>query len=356
MVCKTRRVSGLGDVIRSRVGAWGVSALPLEQAVFGTDDPDALAAAVDDWCRTHLDAPIECYRFFDASSGSVHGVTLADGRDVVVKVHRPGLTRAYLDAVHETQGRLVAHGCPGPRPLVAPVPAPPGHITAEEMLGPFIKEDAHAPAVRRSLAAGLVAFVELARAAIPEPGPMLSHPMAVEGDALYPEPHSPRFDFEATRTGAEWIDELALVARRQLAACDRGLPILTHGDWRIDNVRVAGGRIVAIYDWDSVSVEPEASAVASAARTFCCDWDRASELRFPSPGEIAAFIAEYEHARSAPFIEQERALLAASMVASLAYGARCEHSVAAPAIADSQQGMLRALGPRLLAGGLAALQ
>jgi Ser/Thr protein kinase RdoA (MazF antagonist) len=350
-------MSGLGDVIRARCAAWGVVALPLERAVFGTDDPDALAAAVDRWCRAHLGAAIARYRFFDSSSGSVHGVQLDDGREVVVKVHRPGLGRAYLDALYDVQATLVANGCAGPRPLVAPVPAPPGHIVAEEMLGPFVKPDAHDPAVRRTLAAGLADFVRLGRAAFPELDPRLVHPMTVSDDALYPEPHSPRFDFEATSAGAEWIDELALAARGRLAACDQGPVVLTHGDWRIDNVRVDAGRVVAIYDWDSVCVQPEAAAVATAALTFCCDWGQSERRRFPAPGEITAFIAEYERARGAAFNAAEKDFIAASMVATLAYGARCEHADPYPTDrgADSQQGMLHALGAPLLDHGLGAL-
>ncbi len=149
---------------------------------------------------------------------------------------------------------------------------------------------------------------------------------------------------------------LARVARGRCSAGAAAPLVLTHGDWRVDNVRVQSGRVTAIYDWDSLSLEPEASAVATAARMFCCDWDQTSHPRFPSPAEIAAFIAEYEHACDAWFNQHERVLLAASMVASLAYGARCEHSVAVPEVADSKRAMLRALGPSLLTDGLDALR
>jgi len=350
-------VNVLGEVIRARLAEWGTSALPLERAVFGTEEPDALAAGVDTWCREHLQASIARYHFFDSSSGSVHGVLLDDGRDVVVKVHRPGCSRVYLDAVHEAQLALLAYGWPAPRPLVAPVPAPPGHITAEELLGPFEKLDGHDPVVRRALAEGLAGFVQAGRDAFPTPPVALVHPMAVVGQALYPEPHSARFDFEATRAGAEWIDALALEARLQLAMQDRPPPVLTHGDWRIDNVRVASGHILAIYDWDSVCTEPEAAAVATAALTFSVDWDQTARPRFPQPAEMHAFIAEYEHARGTALDDAARRFIATSMVASLAYGARCEHADPGTTHGgtDSQQHLLRSLGPPLLEHGLAAL-
>jgi Ser/Thr protein kinase RdoA (MazF antagonist) len=226
------------------------------------------------------------------------------------------------------------------------------------MLGPFAKRDGRDPASRGALARGLVAFVALARAVFPHGDDRLVQPMTVPDGALYPEPHSLRFDFAATSVGAEWIDDLARTARAQLAQCEVPPSVLTHGDWRIDNVRVDGGRVIAIYDWDTVCMQPEVSSVASAALTFSVDWDRPVGERFPAPADIRTFIAEYEHARGAQFTAVELSWLAAAMVAALAYGARCEHADVNehPSFGDSQQGLLRTLGPGLLADGLDALR
>ena len=138
----------LGRVISARVEAWGGAELPLERLTFGTTEPDAIAAAIDAWCATNLGAGIEQYHFFDSSSGSVHGVRLRDGRDVVVKVHRPDLTLAYLDAISTVQRAFAEHGLPAPRPLTGPVPYGPVHITAETMLDSGPPADGHDPAVR----------------------------------------------------------------------------------------------------------------------------------------------------------------------------------------------------------------
>ena len=83
--------------------------------------------------------------------------------------------------------------------------------------------------------------------------------------------------------------------------------MLVHGDWRIENANVAAGEVVAIYDWDSVCVEPELFAVATAAVTFCVDWSRPVGEHFPTNAEIRAFIGEYETARGAPFSDAQRA-------------------------------------------------
>jgi hypothetical protein len=348
----------LGDVIRAQLERWGLFELPLEESVFGTADPDRLAGAVSEWCADNLGAEIARYRFFDSSSGSVHGVMLTDDRDVVVKVHRSNVQREFLDPLHAVQSEMVAHGCPGARPLVGPIAMPPGHVTAEEMLGPFPKADGHNPGVRGALARGLAAFVTQARAVFPNGEERLVHPMQAADGELFPEPHSLRFDFAATSAGAEWIDDLARAAHAQLAQIEPGPATLTHGDWRIDNVRVQDGRVIAIYDWDSVCMQPEAASVATAAVTFPVDWDTPPGRRFPSPAAIRTFVTEYEHARGAPFGVDDHRWIAASMVAILAYGARCEHADTAeahPRVGDSHQGLLGTLGPGLLDQGLDSL-
>ena len=55
-----------------------------------------------------------------------------------------------------------------------------------------------------------------------------------------------------------------------------------------------------------------------------------------------------------PFTADERTQVAVEIVAGLAYGARCEHSIDFVG-ADSQSDMLRRLGEPLLERGLAVL-
>ena len=111
-----------------------------------------------------------------------------------------------------------------------------------------------------------------------------------------------------------------------------------------------------MYDWDSVYVAPETTAVAAAATTFSVDWRQRGGNRFPGPPEIGAFISEYEVARGG-FTSAERDTLVASMVASLAYGARCEHAnVSQPSsFDDTQRGLLDSIGSTLLEHGLGSL-
>jgi hypothetical protein len=347
-------VTDLGDVIAARVAGWDGVDLALERLAFGSSDPDVIGLAVDAWCRTHLGAGIVRYHFFDSSSGSVHGVALTDGRDVVVKVHRPGLSRAFLGTVADVQAAFVAHGVPGPRPLAGPVPHGPVNVTAEALLRPGSRADGHDPVVRGALARGLARFVAVGRD-LDVARERLEHPMAMPANDLYPPPHSARFDFAATSAGAEWIDALARRARSALDGAKPGSRVLVHGDWRIENVHVVDGAVAAIYDWDSVCVQPEVFAVATAAVTFPVDWSRPAGERFPTNAEMRTFIAEYERARGEPFQDAERAALAPRMAYHLAYGARCEHADHHPPVDDSQQGLLARLGDPLLRRGLAVL-
>ena len=346
----------LSAVIERRLAAWGFPDLPLERELFAASEPVAIAAAVDAWCRAHLGAGVEEYVFFESSSGSVHGVRLVDGRAVVVKGHRAAASRAFLDAVLAVQAGLASSGYPAPRPLAGPVPAGSGHVTAEEMVLCDTAVDGHDPDLRRLLASGLAQFVALGRP-YRDALAAAAHPMDVPADALYPRPHSARFDFAATNEGAEWIDDLAARARAVLRAGPDVPRAVVHGDWRIENVGIRAGRLAAVYDWDSVRVAPEHEALAGAATTFSVDWRRERGQRFPVPAEIGAFVGDYAVARGTPLAAWERKLAAAAIVASLAYGARCEHADRGrpPAGADSHRGLLREIGAALLDEGLAVL-
>src|SRR5205085_1228868 len=81
--------------------------------------------------------------------------------------------------------------------------------------------------------AGLAAQVRAGRDV--DPTGLEEHPMAVTDD-LYPTPHTTLFDFEKTAAGAEWIDEIAVVARQARDAdADRAI---VHADWSARNIRV----------------------------------------------------------------------------------------------------------------------
>ena len=67
--------------------------------------------------------------------------------------------------------------------------------------------------------------------------------------------------------------------------------LIVHADWRPDNIRVndIGDELVAIYDWDSLRVEPEASALGQVAAMYSIDWSLPSGPHFADAADCVAF-------------------------------------------------------------------
>ena len=140
-------------------------------------------------------------------------------------------------------------------------------------------------------------------------------------------PGSP-FDFAATAAGAEWIEEIGARARTLLDAAPRTAPVVGHFDWRSENVPVAGGRVVAVFDWDSVGAATEPIVVGSATHHFTLDWRvadpaRAHPRRGPRLRRRLRGGPRAGRSRTA-----ERVAARTAYVFCTAYGARCEHVLA----------------------------
>lgn len=318
----------------------------VEQAIFDTVDPVTIARRIEEFISQRL-GTVDHARFYRPGVGVVAGLVLADGSQIVLKVHRWNVTAERLSAVQRLQEHLERAGLPAPLPLLAPEPLGAGIATAEEMILGRPASARSAP-LRRAVAQGLYDFISAARdfdhvAALGEP--VLLRTM---DEPLWPEPHDVRFDFQATAAGAEWIDAFALSARRRLQeiGTDR---VAGHFDWRVENLGFAGPRIVAIYDWDSVCAAPEAVVVGNAAGQFSADWTTGDGDRLPSLTEMRAFVDDYERARGSRFNHRQGGLLDAANLALCAYGARCQHSnvVLHPQVAEAHNsGWIRLLRQR----------
>ena len=103
-----------------------------------------------------------------------------------------------------------------------------------------------------------------------------------------------------------------------------GALIVATTDWRVENMRLADGRVTAVYDWASLSLLREPVLAGSAAHAFTTNWSVDDRRQFPTFGEALAFVADYERARGAPFTDEEGAVARASLVYTMAYTARCE--------------------------------
>jgi hypothetical protein len=253
----------------------------------------------------------------------VRGVRLRDGRRVVVKAHRPHTPMSFLRAMQRVQSRLAAEGFPCPEPLVLAG----GPVVAETLLDAGEAPDARDPAVRRLMATTLAELVERCRDLVGLDD-LRQNIMSVSEGPLWPRPHDPRFDLRAP--GGEWIDAIAAEAAplRDAAVGDE---VVGHTDWRVEHVRVDGGRVSAVYDWDSLWIVREPMLVGGNAHAFTVDWSR-PELAgaYPTPEQALGFATDYEAARGRPFTPAEWRTLRGSLVWTMAYTARCEQSDGPP--------------------------
>ena len=193
-------------------------------------------------------------------------------------------------------------------------------------------------AARRVSAAGLARQIALCLT-LPDVDRFSRHPLHSEGDGLYGTPHSPLFDFERTGAGAEWIDDLA---RRAKTVRDRdtGPLVVAHTDWSARNVRFDEDRLLAVYDWDSLALVKEATALGQAAMTWSVTADPGG-TEFPDLDSVLGYMADYEQTRNRGFNAEQLRAARAAAVYVLAYTARCEHSLALQGVARADQDAAR---------------
>lgn len=293
----------------------------VERSVFGALDADDIVDALDAACRSTLGSALDAGFLYEVSVGVVIGCRLDDGRELVVKGYQPRWTPPFLAAVKRIQTALHAQGYPCPRPLEAELRVGDATLLVESVL-PDPGVSPLTEATRDALSTGLADLIERCRV-LDEPD-LDAHPLRVPFDGPFREPHSPIFDFEATRTGAEWIEDIAIRAR-ELIALDTSTHVIAHTDWSSRNIRVDERAPIAVYDWDSVALLPESEAVACGATT----WSKSGRSDDPTPGaaEIDRYLEVYEARRGEPFTDVQRTAYRAAAVAVMAYTARCEHSI-----------------------------
>ncbi len=335
---------GLARHIERSIAAQGSQ---VEHIVFGTDDPHAVARLFDEWTRRQLGAAVEAARWYRVSVGAVAALTLAGGRDVVVKALPPRYPARFVAAARQAQAHLAAHGFPAPVPVGAPAPIGRGIAGAETLLH---DPGARVPAARArpQSAAALARIVELAAQLPADQVEGLSpHPLDTPGDgALYPEPHNPMFDFTIDTAATRHVDALARQAVR-VRALDDHAPVVAHTDFAARNVRFEADGVCAVFDWDSLAIVAESVAVAQAAVTWNALAEPGEALA-PSPEEVAGYVRDYERASGAPFTAVQWAAAGGAALWVLAYSARCELSLGPAAGHRRCHGRLLADGPRYL--------
>lgn len=313
------------------------------ELIFGTSRTAVIDAAVDVFCRARLGAGVAETIFRASSTGVVIGVRLRDGRRVAIKAHPARESVPRLQEVQRVQEILSRRGFPCPYPLAAPAPVANGIAIAEELLDDGQPGDTHQPALRKLAAQSLARHLELTRAA--------GRPRALEGGwnlytpgRLWPrQAHSPIFDLVATAAGAEWIDDIAAKARIMARPSRPETPVVGHHDWSGKHFRFAGGRVTAVYDWDSLRLGREAVVVGNAAMTYTTNPQLAGVRQAPTPEEVRAFVDDYSAARQRPLRREDRESIAACATYLAAYIARCEHALRSSGDAEGDGSFTTAL-------------
>jgi hypothetical protein len=328
-------VPSLVETISRELSRWNLGAI--EESVFGTADPGEMAAILDRYCSLHLGAGAADALFYLGSAGCAVGIRLRTGHEIAIKAYQERWTAPYLSAVQSVQTRLCTEGFPCPCPLVPPTPLQPGRpqlaMVESYMSDPGMKPLSGSEACAHS-AAGLARQVMLCRSIPPERA-FVAHPLRTEPGRLYPEPHSPLFDFERPSAGAAWIDDYA--ARASVARdADDSAPVVAHMDWSARNIRIGPRGLVAVYDWDSLAQVPESTAVGQAAATWCVTSEPGGS-EFPSLKGITEFVLRYEEESGRTFDEMQWRAAGGAAACVLAYTARCEDSLEAAGRARPHQ-------------------
>jgi len=315
-------VSTLESVIADHLAGWERAHVDL--AIYGSDNPRLIAEAIDQFCRRELGSSALNGLFYQSSVSAVAGVTLADGRRVVIKAHQTDWSAEQLRAVVTLQ-RHVALTCGlAPDVLAGPSPLGNGLAVVEDFADRGSTRDAHDPVIRARLAYDLHRLIRCLERFVPSVE-LRPHGLAsVPPSSLWPTPHSKLFDFESTQRGAEYIDRIAREARERIQCVGR--TVICHGDWRAEHVRFEGDEIVVAFDWDSLCSVAEPWILGTTAHMFCADWSRDDVAQAPTLAEARAFVGDYEAARGQAFTREERRACGAAFAYSIAYTARCGHS------------------------------
>ena len=266
------------------------------------------------------------------SVGLTLELALDEGARCVVKATQP---RQDEWAGLWLQDWLAQQGFPAPRVLAGPKRFGGASVHVMESLprGEAVTYDA---SVRELMARELARLVSLAGTI--DPWPELAV-RAERDERLWATPHSAIFDIQGTVESAWAIDTIAIAAKDRLHEGD-GPRVIAHCDWSLQNVAFAGGELVAVFDWDNVSITSEVSAVAGAAAFHQQDWrlgPQGAAHFYPPPAWTLAFVEDYAAARGRAWTDTERALLGPELVYRLGYQARCEHALDPKTVGPAQK-------------------
>ncbi len=294
----------------------------LADSILGTHDLDAIEGFLNQVLAEALGwREVELFHF-ELSVGAAFGLRNAQGEKCLLKVLSPD--DYGVEARRGFQIWMREQGFPCPK-VILPVTERNGlKFLIEEYNDAGRRADGHLSKDRRLMALLLYRMMALSKrydglASVP------NDTLVQVPGSVWPKPHNVYFDFEATRQGAEWIDEAGARFKPVVDAMEDG-DVLAHMDWSAKHLRIDNESVSVTYDWDSVARVTETRAVGAAAAVFTYS-QYINKPNRPELNQSKAFIADYEAARGAKFSAVERDQIYACMVYTAAYGARCEHAI-----------------------------
>ena len=215
---------------------------------------------------------------------------------------------------------MAARGYPKLAVLTKLSPLGPCWVVTMAYKADGVPTDVRTVGVRRNMAWGLARFIAVA--ADCRDMPNLPRRQLPVGQSIWPTPHNILLDFDTTRRGAEWIDEIARAALVSMRNAKSRI-VVGHHDWSAKNMRMGADGIAVLYDRDAVFVDREAFVLGTAAAHFPVTW-KLPVPETPSVDEVRAFVRDYEQARRSNLTASELAETAAGATYARAYKARCE--------------------------------
>ena len=239
------------------------------------------------WCQSRLRSRIAETLFASGHLSFVRGVTLADGRGVVIKV-RPWQDR--LRGCVAAQRHLALAGYPCPAPIGSLDQVGEWAVNAEalvaggEQRNPDLGAEAYAALLRQLVTTA--PDVDTIPSLLPPPPWSAWDHAAV---ATWPELDDRGVNLNLFE-GPQWLDDAALRVRKALAKYEAPLRV-GHCDWESQNIRWNGDIPLVVHDWDSVIAQPEATIVGLASAVWAAQGEDGGAA---SVAQTEDFIGSYE--------------------------------------------------------------
>lgn len=212
-----------GEIEKSFAAPWHAA---VERNVFGELSAKQIVEALDDACAAAFGAGLKDGFLYRVSVGCVVGCRLVDGREVILKAYQRRWTPEFLLAVKRVQSHLHDNGFPCPAPIGEPLRVAGAVVLAEHVLS-STRGSRRRPKKRcRCLPPDSLGLWSSARTSTSQRSHVI--PSVHPTRASSPSRTVPS-SIDATRVGAEWIDEIGRHAKA-IRDEDQSDPVVAHTD------------------------------------------------------------------------------------------------------------------------------